>query len=362
MLNRFAQLSASEKRLSIAVAVLLCAAIIMLIAFRCVDALSTLDATIASQESALLEFSKFAGLAGPVDKAYDAMAKQHSSEWTQEQIHDRLRVEIARLSLRQTPPEDTPIPAVSKPGDLLVDIRSWPVGALDDSGEGYRTYQIKFHAEPTAIQNVAMFLERLQQSPQALRVDYLELTRQPLSTAVTADVRVTRTVIGEGASPQPKVAEAVKPAAPTNLVVNADFAQWDPQDSSAPGWTATNASLAAEKDLVADGDTALSVHANGANAELYQTLHLRAGTTYEIGFVAKASGPAQLRIFNESTGSPLRGDAALVPSPVGQRYRYRFTVPGDKGAEVTMRAPSFVIEQSGAVLVVGSISLQEIGV
>jgi len=359
MLKRFANLSPSEKRLSIVVAVLFVVAIVMVIGIRCMDALQSLDETIASQELLLLDSSRYAALAVPVDEAYNAIAKQHSSEWTQEQIHDRLRTEIARLSLRQVPPEGTALPAVSNPGDLLVDIRSWPMGALDDSGEGYRTYQINFRTEPTSIQNIATFLERLQQSPQALRVEGLELTRQPLTTEVTAAFRVARTVIGEGAAAQPIVAEETSDQPTGNLIENADFAEWDAQSSSAPGWNVSQATLSAEKDIVADGDTALGVHAQGANAELYQDHDLTAGKTYEIAFVAKASGAARLRIMDNMSGEPIEGDAPLQTGETSYQYRYRFIAPGEKGVKVSMRLPLFVIEQPGAVLVLDNVHVQE---
>src|SRR5262245_37809648 len=147
MLKRLEQLSASEKRLSLIVAVLLIAAIVFFAVIQARDTLAQLDETIASQQLALMGLWRDAAMAEPVNKAYTAMAQQHSSEWTQEQIHDRLRVEIARLSLRQVPTADAALPAATRPGDLLVDIRSWPVGALDDSGEGFRTYQINFRTE-----------------------------------------------------------------------------------------------------------------------------------------------------------------------------------------------------------------------
>jgi hypothetical protein len=206
-----------------------------------------------------------------------------------------------------------------------------------------------------------MFLERLQQSPQALRVDSLELTRQPLSTEVTAAFRVTRTVIGGGNVPRPKVAKSEAPAASTNLIENADFAQWNAQDSSAPGWQVANATLSAEHDLVEGGDVALGVHAQGANAELYQVKSLRAGTTYEIAFIARASGAAQVRIVNDATGQALAGDAPLVVAPGGYQYRYRFTAPGNGGEAIAMRVPSFVIADSGGSLVLDNVVLQEAG-
>ncbi|MCC6796335.1 MAG: hypothetical protein IT366_14530 [Candidatus Hydrogenedentes bacterium] len=361
MLKRFAKLSPSEKRLSVIVAVLFILAIAMVIGFRCMDALQLLDETIASQELLLLDDSRYSALAGPVDEAYDAIAKQHSSEWTQEQIHDRLRTEIARLSLRRVPDEGTALPAVQNPGDLLVDIRAWPMGALDDSGEGFRTYQINFRTEPTSIQNIATFLERLQQSPQALRVEGLELTRQPLSTEVTAAFRVARTVIGEGkgASPAPAVAQETSEKPTGNLIENADFAQWDAQTSSAPGWNVSQAALTLEKDIVAGGDNALAVHAQGANAELYQDRQLVGGATYEVTFVAKASGAVRLRILNSLSGEAIGGDVQLQQGATGYQYRYRFTAPGEAGAKVSIRLPMFVIEQSGATLVLDNVSVQE---
>lgn len=358
MVNRFAQLSASEKRLSAIVALLLAAAVVLVVVVRCLDVLEQLDETIASQQLVLMDAAQYASLAEPVDEAYAAMAEQHSSEWTQEQIHDRLRVEIARLSLRNIPGDGTAIPAVNKPGDLLVDIRSWPVGALDDSGEGYRTYQMNFRTEPTSIQNIALFLERLQQSQQALRVDGLELIRQPLSTAVTGTFRVTRTVIGDPGSPQPAVAAAPEKA-PTNLAVNGDFAQWNPEQSTAPGWSVANASLSLEKDIVEGGDSAAAIHAQQPNAELYQVQQLRAGKVYEIGFVARVSGAAQVRVVEEKSGRPLQGDALLETGPAACEYKYRFTVPGAIGAKVSLRAPSFVITENGADLVVDNVTLRE---
>ncbi|MBM3290259.1 MAG: hypothetical protein FJY92_08925 [Candidatus Hydrogenedentes bacterium] len=357
MTDRFAKLSANEKRLSMMVAALVVVAMVLFIGLRCKDALDLLDETIASQELALIDFAHYAALAGPVDEAYGAMAQQHSSEWTQEEIHDRLRTEIARLSLRDAP-------AASKPGELLVDIRSWPVGALDDSGEDYRTYQIKFRTEPAHINNLAQFLERLQQSPQALRVDYLELLRQPQSTVVTADLRVTRTVIGKGAAPAPPDAQPAAPVEPPrtgNLLTNAGFAEWDAQASSAPGWSANDATLSTEEELANGGGTALSVQAQGANAELYQVQDLRAGATYTVSFVARSSGAAHMRIVDESTGVALQGAAPLVAGPAAYRYRFQFTAPGTGDTPVAMRAPSIVIADSGGVLVIDDVVLEEAG-
>lgn len=357
MMDRLNKLSKSEKRLALMVVALLGAAVAMVATVRCWDVLDTLDATIESQQLALIEATKDAALAGPVEAAFETMAKQHSSQWTQEQIHDRLRVEIARLSLRDVPQEGTPIPAVTQPGALLVDIRSWPLGALDESGEGYRTYQINFRTEPTSIQNIAVFLERLQQSPQALRVDGLELTRQPLSTEVTAAFRVTRTVIGSAGAPRPKVAEADK--GPKNLARNADFAMWNEEKAQAFEWTASNASLVRERNFAAIGDTALAVNAQAPNAEFYQVQLLKSGATYDVQFNAKVSGAARMRIVDDGAGSPLQGDAPLTPGPTAYRYRYRFTVPGQGGTRVAMRVPAILLESPGTVLEINNVSLEE---
>lgn len=361
-LQKFFQgMSQSERRLAFVVAGLLFVALVFVIILRCMDTLETMDATIESQQEALLKFTQQAALVEPVERAFSAMAAQHSSHWTQEEIHDRLRVEITRLSLRQVPPENAPLPAAANRGETLVEIRSMPVGALEDSGEGYRSYQISFRTEPTSIQNIATFLQRLQQSTQALRVDSLELTRQPTSTEVSATFRVTRTVIGDAATPQ---ADVPKPVAATksqkNLIHNPGFDQWDAQKTAPQDWVAENMSFSADAKNSIDGSQALSVAVSGGESgSLYQVQHLLAGKSYELQMDAFASGESRLQATPEG-GASLEGAVMLEVGASPHHYRCIFTVPGPVGTPVTMRVPELVVSKAGSNLIVDNVVLREV--
>ena len=361
MTKYFSSLSPSERKLSIAVVLLVAVSFVLIVAFRCLDVLDTMDATIESQEEALLQFTQQAALVEPVERAFESMAAQHSSQWTQEEIHDRLRVEITRLSLRQVPAENAPLPAAANRGETLVEIRAMPVGALEDSGEGYRSYQISFRTEPTSIQNIALFLQRLQQSPQALRVDSLELTRQPASTDVSASFRVTRTVIGDAASPQPVVAsrEETTPKENKNFVRNPGFEQWDGEKSLAPEWTAAGASLTSVNKDVTEGAAALKVSATGPDAHFYQVQHLQAGKTYDLQFDAIASGDILLEVVPDTGGAALEGASTLEQGQTPHRYHFVFTAPGAAGSPIALRVPSLALKNQGASVQIDNVVLKE---
>ncbi|MDZ4860309.1 MAG: hypothetical protein SGI88_15130 [Candidatus Hydrogenedentes bacterium] len=356
--NAIAKLSPSERRLAFIVLFLLAVGLAFVVTLRCLDALASLDASIESQEQLLLQYTNQAALAEPVERAFQSMASQHSSQWTQQEIHDRLRFEITRLSLRQIPQEGAPLPTASNPGDSLVEIRAMPAGALDDSGDGYRSYQINFRTEPTSILNIAEFLQRLQQSAQALRVDFLELVRQPLTAAVSAEFHVTRTVIDDATGEASSASAPLPPDTSTNLARNASFEQFDAQQSLAQDWSAQNASLATGPDAT-DGTAALVVTATGAPAELYQAQQLIAGATYELLFDASATGAFSVRVILEADGASIPGESHVEPGIGPFRYRFVFTVPGVDGAPVAMRVPSIVLEQSGTILTIDNVMLRE---
>lgn len=351
-------LSASERRLAVVTAVLLAAFAVFLVVNRCLDALETLDATIESQELALVQFTEQAALAAPVERAFQAMATQHSSKWTQQEIHDRLAFEIRRLTLRQVPPEGAPLPP-ARPGDSLVEIRAMPAGALDDSGNGYRSYQINFRTEPTSIQNIATFLQRLQQSTQALRVDFLELTRQPLSTDITAEFHVTRTVIDD-AGASDAVTAAVEAAPAGNVTRNGGFEMWDAAQQQPADWNANGVAMSPETIEKTEGATALKATASAAGATVYQVQQLRAGATYEMRFDAASTGTVRIDVIDEATGDPMEGSSSLGTEPGMFAYRFRFTVPGSEAVPIPMRAPNFTFETVGASLIIDNVTIEEV--
>ncbi|HRK34031.1 MAG TPA: hypothetical protein PLJ47_05485 [Candidatus Hydrogenedentes bacterium] len=359
-----AKLTPSERRLALAVLVLLVGAILFFVVMRCLDILEALDATIESQERLLLQYTQQAALAEPVERAFQSMASQHSSKWSQQEIHDRLRFEITRLSLRQVPEEGAPLPTNTKAGDNLVEIRAMPAGALDDSGVGYRTYRINFRTEPTSIQNIATFLQRLQQSPQALRVDFLELTRAPLSDQVAAEIHVTRTVIGDATdavdTDETETATDTDAAASSagNLARNGSFEQFDAASGQAPEWTATGAALKVIPEAT-HGAAALAVDATAPNATFAQHHQLRAGVTYELAFDAQAMGGAKVNVVNDVDGTSL-GEATPIPTASPRsRYRFLFTAPGEGAGSVAMRVPVLTLDQIGTAITIDNVVLRE---
>ncbi len=194
MFDHWANVSSRERRLATIGNFVVVLSIVYLGFLQAADRIATMNATMDALEQKLVFYSEQMGQLDEVDRAYSAIASEHSSEWTQEQIHDRLRREIARLSLVNAP---SPVEGatLSGSGQRLVDIREMPQGHLSSSESGYREYRIDFRTEPTSIQNITKFIERLHESPQALRVASLDLTRSPNRNNVTARIHVIRSVI-----------------------------------------------------------------------------------------------------------------------------------------------------------------------
>ncbi len=355
MIGFVKKLSPSERKLAILAGVLLLASIFVVGTLRALDSLASMDETIYGLQQDLLYYKQLTVQAEAVEKAYQAIAAQHSSQWTQEEIHDRLGREIRRLAAKNLPQPGVEVPP-AQAGNVLVDIRSMPSGTLEDSGEGYRSYTITFRTEQAPVLSLATFLERLQQSDQALRVDSIDISRQPAINSVTAFMKVTRTVIGAPSAETP-VAPPKAPAEVGNLVRNPGFEEWDPQTSTAKEWSGQGCTVTQSQDNVTEGKSSLRVAADQDAAAFYQEQNLVGGSTYEVVLDLQAEAPANITVANGSDGVPLgEGQAARSDSAV-YRYRLRFTVPGESGATVSIRAPYIVLSTKTAVVTVDNVSL-----
>lgn len=358
MMAYLEKLTPSERRLAALAAAVALIAAVVLVVLRALDRIDTLDATIDGLEQNLLALTEQAAMAEPIEYAYRSMADQHSSQWTQEEIHDRLRIEITRLSLRDVPPEGQPLPATAGGSGSLVDIRSMPMGALA-SGPGYRSYQINFKTEPAPIQNVATFLQRLQQSPQALRVDSLEIVRQALSDTVTASFRVTRTVIGDAATLEPQGGQPTAEIESGNIARNPSFEVWDGTASTPPEWVIEDLRAAKQTDDATEGAVCLRVESTAQAGAVYQEQQLKAGSSYELSFDARAWGAARAMIGGSPDGAAFDAGQPLIADGAPYRYRLRFQVPGAGGERVPIRAPSIVIEGAGGAVLIDNVVLTE---
>lgn len=362
MMRRFHTLSASERRLLVLTGLCIGAALAMLGYRAATDRLALMDATIDSLQLQLASYEELVAQAGPVNRAFDAMASQHSSQWTQEEIHDRLRREITRLSLRNVPAPGSPMPAAANPNDVLVSIPQMPLGSLVDHEDGYRSYQINFKTEPAPIQNITLFIERLQRSDQALRIDTLEIVRQPLAAVATANMRVTRTIIDDVASPGTGEEPSEQPAPLSSIVLmaNAGFEEWDPASGSFPEWSAEQCQVSQHGAQATEGDVCARLQAVAAPAGFYQSLQMIAGTTYELALDAYAWGQARVEILNESTGLSFANPQRLTADGAPHRYTFRFQVPGNTGETVTLRVPHVVLEGADAVVLLDNVVLSEV--
>ncbi len=374
------RMSRSEQRLAVLTLIVLVGAIVFLTGQRALNNINALNETIASLQRDLVFCTEQTAQADSVYKAFQTIAAQHSSKWTQEEIHDRLGREIRRLSVRNVPPpgkEATPAAA----GGILVDIRSMPGGTLEDSGEGYRSYTISFRTEPAQAADIAMFLERLQRSDQALRIDSLDMTRQPASNMVTASIKVTRTVIGDKMTQQvaavpPPSTPPTQPAAPTqpatsksstpsvaaqptsNLARNANFEQWDAQGKRFPAWTATGCTVSPGK-ASGNGSSCLHADAVQSNAVVYQELQLPTGKAFDLSADIMAKGRAELQIADGKTGVAYAGAIPITSDGVLYKYHVRFSTPADPAGVVPIRTPHIVLQEKGTVLEMANVVVRE---
>jgi type II secretory pathway component PulM len=177
--------TASERRLALIALTLAVASAVYLIVVPALRSLAELDRQIEQREQELITDTELAARSETVDREFAKIATEHSSKWSKQEIHDRLRQEIDRLALQDPKGGGAP----------LVQIPVLPAGKLIEGGKDFREYQLTFKLKPAPIGAVIEYLKRLHESPQALRIDGLELTRAPDSTLVVAQIDVTRTVV-----------------------------------------------------------------------------------------------------------------------------------------------------------------------
>jgi Type II secretion system (T2SS), protein M len=352
-------ISPRERRLVVLTALVVMVAAGYVLTMRALDHVAFLDASITSVENDLAYYSGKAALSAAVERQFEEVAADHSSQWTRPEIHDRLRREIMRLAQRNAPPPGAGQPAAPvRGGGLLVDIHELPMGTLDEGTVGYRQYRISFATQPAAINDVVVFLQRLLESPQALRIDGIDLQRRnPRSQAVNASLTVTRTIIDD-APRQPAAEEAPDTA---GFVRNGSFETWDPATASFPEWRHEGLSVAVDSRRATHGRQCLAATSQGSGGSLYQQVRVEAGVTYDLLVDVAASGLGTLAIWNDRAGESLDGAVDLAGDGTYYRYHIRFAVPGAAGDTVAVRVPYIVLDEEGDTLCVDNAVLTAAG-
>ncbi len=352
MIELWTKLSSRERLLALIVLVMLMAGVVLIVGRRAQTRLRDLDDAITQRQETLLNYAHQLARSRSVGRAYARVAAQHSSKWTEAEIHDRLLQEIYRLAMRKPP---GPGAAVSLDNqNVLVHIPTLRQGTLRQGGEGYREYELAF-AIPYAesIESVILFLERLQASDQTLRLDAVEINRAPTLRRVSAMVSVTRTVVD--GTPEEFIGEQ-------EFVPVHGHPSWIAVGKDKDEWQTERCVVSEISDDSAYRELAVKAKATGADARLYVTQKLAPARVYDLYLDAAADGPARLAVVPEAEGADdvfEEVQREIVDDGKTRQYRLRFTTPPSAGLDAQMRVPSLSLLGKDTQVYVGNIVLRK---
>ncbi|MCX5759552.1 MAG: hypothetical protein NTU83_13820 [Candidatus Hydrogenedentes bacterium] len=336
-MNRFwERLSERERRLAMVTGMVICLALLVIVGVRAVGRLRDLDRTIARLDQGIVNYAEQDARGVSVTKAYAGVAAQHSSAWTEAEIHNRLRQEIYRLALENP---DGPPDSPSK----LVEIPTLRQGTLRDTGHGYREYQLNIKIPSADVYSVALFLIRLQASPQSLRIDGLDISRPPDGQLVSASINVTRTVVAGSPDDTEGAPEEASKGGPHALE---NITSWDGSDVGT--WKGDTCELEPSPtvgELAADGGSCLKVVAGKADAAAYMEQEFDPKSTYELSVDVAATNPVLLLVV-DAKGTRYEGTVDVPGDGKCYRYKVAFTTGGDK-EKVKLGAPVILFKDGG---------------
>jgi hypothetical protein len=290
-----------ERRLAVAVVALGCALLGALAAKAAAGLLDRLDREIGQLSNEILNASRQLALRERVEARFAQVANQHSSAWTESEIRDRLRQEIYRLSNLEPPALDvTGIPvSTNNESGYLVEVPELGGGRLIDGGEGYREYQIEFSIPPVPLLDLTAYLERLLESPQSLRIDRIDLRRDPERSEFASNLVITRTVVDD---------PGTHALAGATVALNPDE------------WTCEGCTVLLEESPEAKSVLVLKGGSEGGKASLLQSLP--SSGVVEVELELASTSPGQIGVAID--GKALTGTAESALKDDGDYYRYRF--------------------------------------
>jgi len=343
--GRWEQLTPLERKLSVAVAVLFLLVVAGFATLQAVNRIQDLDFAILRAQRQLIKYAESLARSQSVDEAYVHIAAQHSSSWTEAEIHDRLRQEIYRLAMKKPPPVGAPFSPTNT--NVLVSIPTLRQGNLRTTDEGYREYQLSFRIPGTSADNIFTFLERLQGSEQSLRIDGFQLVRSPNRESISGVVDVTRTVVDNASG-----------------VPSEQFAQFADRLAPALGeavaeWKTEACEVATAMKYVTRGADCVQARAAQPGAVLYLREEFEPATTYDLYLDITALGPARIEVMDDDNETRYDGSLEVIPDGRARQYHVRFTVPGSGAAQATLRAPLVTLLDKGAVVYVDNVMLKQ---
>jgi hypothetical protein len=342
------RLSGREQRLTLIVLVLVLSFFALAMVQGMFARLRTLDSTVGLLQDSIINYTWLISRKQEVETAYQKIARQHSSKWTEAEIHDRLRQEIYRLAQKVPPPLDEkgiPVSTTTKAGNLL-EIPGLKEGTLHDPQQGYREYMLNFSIPEADFGHVIDFLERLQGSPQSLRIDSLELNRSPVSQTVAANITIARTVTADAGEEL-----ADDPAAALSA---AEAQSLNPDD-----WGCEGGRIAMTSEFATNPDGAIRATAASSAMKLFLIRSLPTGSTYDLMLDITATGPGKLLIGDRKGEKIFTGAEELRADSKPYRYHIQFTVPDYAGGRMHVRTPFILLENSGDSVYISNMVLMK---
>jgi len=311
----------------LAVAVLVPLFVVMLIVRGAVTDVKELDARIDGLQRKIVDYHFQIAQKQLVEAEYRKVASQHSSEWDEQTISDRMRAEIRRLARKFPPPLDEngmPVTTENEHGDL-VELPGLEEGTLS-VGDGFREYTLRLSLPQDDLNDVINFLERIQNSPQSLRIDDLEMYRPPMTTLVNTGLTITRTVVDRD--------------------VSQNLPETEPEPVADTGaWEAEGCTLAEDggpEQVVATADAALG--------RVFRRVTLPAGGIYEMQLDVKTEDTSWMAVADGDGARTLEGALSFVNNGMKQRYRAQFKVPGKRGTKTELRLPMVTVADPGGAI------------
>jgi hypothetical protein len=266
-----------------------------------------------------------------VEERYASVAAQHSSAWDQYEVYERLRQEIFRLAQKVPPPlnaDGVPERATSDTGEL-VRIPELRQGTMTDTEDGYREYKISFRIPEAELSDVFAFLERLQASPQSLRIDGLVFSRGWDNTITSTTIDLTRIIVDGGNIVAPD----------SDVPEEQDLT---PVDIAPERWVHEGGLLKAS-----GGGVTLEATPADERATLYMEAALPAQRTAEVVLHLAATGRGMIGVA-DGEDMLFPGAERLPDDGKPHEIRFLVTVPGKAGEVVTVRLPYLTISGEGS--------------
>ena len=342
-------LSERERRLATAVLALLPLFIFLVIGRAALSHVQALDAHIDGLSDRIVEYTGQIARKQSVDTQFAEIAAQHSSSWSEAEIQGRLRMELYRLAEKLPPPltpDGTPAATENRAFGQLVKTPELGAGALRDSGEGYKEYYLSVNVPTSEFYDAIAYLERLQGSPQMLRIENMILKRTPSTTEVTLDLDIVRTVV-VGTTPGAAALDSER-----------IFFDGTPIDWQLSAWKSEQCATALANTPLTTGQETLEVLAAAPNGTVHLEQIVAAGKLYNFVADIKSDGPSRLAIQADGADDIFDGEKLLPANGKPYRYHLQFVAPGAPGEQVKLKLPFITLEKAGAKVYIENLLLQ----